>query len=140
MFADKAAGLVAAGADVIAMEMMRDGDYSLWATEAAMATGLPVVATAVGGNSEVVSAETTGVLVPPDNAIALADAVLRLVASPGLRARLGAAARRHVEERYGARAMVRRLEAVYAAVADGIAADAAAPCAVKMANDSEVCR
>jgi glycosyltransferase involved in cell wall biosynthesis len=106
----------------------------------AMATGLPVVATAVGGNPEVVSAETTGVLVPPDNAMALADAVLRLVASPGLRAQLGAAARGQVQERHGACAMVRRLEAVYAAVADGTAADAAAPCAVKMANDSEVCR
>ncbi|MGZ4793618.1 MAG: homocysteine S-methyltransferase family protein [Ilumatobacteraceae bacterium] len=42
LFAAKAAGLVEAGADVIAMEMMRDGDYSLWATEAAVATGLPV--------------------------------------------------------------------------------------------------
>jgi homocysteine S-methyltransferase len=42
LFAAKAAGLAAAGADVIAMEIMRDGDYSLWATEAATATGLPV--------------------------------------------------------------------------------------------------
>ena len=42
LFADKVAGLVEAGADVIAMEMMRDGDYSVWATEAAVATGLPV--------------------------------------------------------------------------------------------------
>ena len=42
LFAAKAEGLVEAGADVIAMEMMRDGDYSVWATEAAAATGLPV--------------------------------------------------------------------------------------------------
>src|SRR6185436_13915004 len=42
LFEAKAAGLVAAGVDVIAMEMMRDGDYSVWATEAAAATGLPV--------------------------------------------------------------------------------------------------
>jgi methionine synthase I (cobalamin-dependent) len=42
LFAAKADGLVAAGADIIAMEMMRDADYSVWATEAAMATGLPV--------------------------------------------------------------------------------------------------
>jgi methionine synthase I (cobalamin-dependent) len=42
LFAAKAAGLVEAGADVIAMEMMRDGEYSVWATEAAAATGLPV--------------------------------------------------------------------------------------------------
>jgi S-methylmethionine-dependent homocysteine/selenocysteine methylase len=42
LFAAKAAGLAKAGADVIAMEMMRDGDYSVWATEAAAATGLPI--------------------------------------------------------------------------------------------------
>jgi glycosyltransferase involved in cell wall biosynthesis len=106
----------------------------------AMATGLPVVATAVGGNPEVVSAESTGVLVPPDNAIVLGDALSRLVANPDLCARLGTAARREIEERYGARTMVRRLEAVYAAVADGIAADPAAERTVTMANDSEVCR
>jgi glycosyltransferase involved in cell wall biosynthesis len=83
----------------------------------AMAAALPVVATAVGGNPEVVSAETTGVLVAPDDVMAMADAVQRLAANPALAAQLGAAARRHVEERYGARAMVRRLETVYAAVA-----------------------
>ena len=38
----KAEGLVEAGCDLIMMEMMRDCDYSLWATEAAVATGLPV--------------------------------------------------------------------------------------------------
>ena len=42
LFAAKAEGMMKAGADVIAMEMMRDGDYSVWATEAAVATGLPV--------------------------------------------------------------------------------------------------
>ena len=40
----KAEGLAEAGADLIAMEMLRDCDYSLWATEAAIATGLPVFA------------------------------------------------------------------------------------------------
>ncbi len=84
----------------------------------AMATALPVVATAVGGNPEVVTAETTGMLVPPDDSIAMADAVARLVASPQDAARLGAAARAHVEAHYSAPAMVRRLEAVYAAVAE----------------------
>jgi homocysteine S-methyltransferase len=42
LFEAKAAGMVKAGADIIAMEMMRDGDYSVWAVEAAAATGLPV--------------------------------------------------------------------------------------------------
>jgi S-methylmethionine-dependent homocysteine/selenocysteine methylase len=42
LFAAKAEGMVKAGVDIIAMEMMRDGEYSVWATEAATATGLPV--------------------------------------------------------------------------------------------------
>lgn len=42
LFKRKSDSLVAAGADLIIMEMMRDLDYSLWASEAATATGLPV--------------------------------------------------------------------------------------------------
>jgi glycosyltransferase involved in cell wall biosynthesis len=82
----------------------------------AMAMELPVVATAVGGNSEVITADTTGVLVPPDDPAALAAAIEVVATTPGLGERLGAAARRRVEERFGARAMVRRLETVYASV------------------------
>ena len=42
LFRRKADNLAAAGVDLIMMEMMRDQDYSVWATEAALATGLPV--------------------------------------------------------------------------------------------------
>jgi homocysteine S-methyltransferase len=42
LFKAKAENLKAAGADFLIMEMMRDADYSLWASEAAIATGLPV--------------------------------------------------------------------------------------------------
>ncbi len=42
LFKRKAENLAAAGVDLIMMEMMRDQDYSVWATEAALATGLPV--------------------------------------------------------------------------------------------------
>jgi homocysteine S-methyltransferase len=42
MYRRKAETMVAAGADVLVMEMMRDTDYSVWATEEAIATGLPV--------------------------------------------------------------------------------------------------
>lgn len=42
LFKRKADNLAAAGADLLMMEMMRDTDYSVWATEAALATGLPV--------------------------------------------------------------------------------------------------
>jgi methionine synthase I (cobalamin-dependent) len=54
LFDAKATGIVRAGADIIAMEMMRDGDYSAWAVEAAAATGLPVwVGIAVEEDAEV---------------------------------------------------------------------------------------
>jgi glycosyltransferase involved in cell wall biosynthesis len=82
-----------------------------------MAMTLPVVATAVGGTPEVIADERSGLLVPADDANAMAAAIARLLDDPVSAARLAAAARQTVEERYAARSMVRRLEAVYAAVA-----------------------
>jgi glycosyltransferase involved in cell wall biosynthesis len=83
----------------------------------AMAMARPVVATAVGGTPEVLAGDTTGLLVPADDPSTMAGAIARLLDDPERSARLGAAARRRVEEHYGVAAMVRRLEAVYAAVA-----------------------
>lgn len=85
----------------------------------AMSMALPVVATAVGGTPEVVADGRSGLLVPADDAAAMARAIDRVLAEPAFAATLGGAARRVVEDRYGARNMVRRLEAVYAAVAAG---------------------
>lgn len=59
----------------------------------AMAAGLPVVATRVGGIPEVVEDGVTGLLVPPGDVDALADAVERLVADPALRHRMADQAR-----------------------------------------------
>jgi glycosyltransferase involved in cell wall biosynthesis len=93
-----------------------------------MAMALPVVATAVGGTPEVIADGKSGLLVPADDPKAMAAAIARLLDDAAFATRLGAAARATVEERYGARNMVRRLEAVYAAVAHpGDRADDAAP-------------
>jgi glycosyltransferase involved in cell wall biosynthesis len=62
----------------------------------AMAHGLPVVATDVPGNRDLVEHGRTGLLVPPASAEALAAAIERVIGDAGLRARLGAAAREHV--------------------------------------------
>jgi len=78
-----------------------------------MAVGVPVVATRVGGNPEAVDDEVTGLLVPPRNAPALADAIGRLLADPALAARLGQAGRRRVAERFSVEAMVRATEDLY---------------------------
>ena len=62
----------------------------------AAASGVPVVAPAAGGPLDLVDHGVTGYLVPPGNGAAIAAAVARLAADPGLRADLGGAARRHV--------------------------------------------
>ncbi len=79
----------------------------------AMAAARPVVATAVGGNTEVVCEGQTGVLVPAGDPRAIADAVEALLGDPARAARLGAAARDAVAHRYGARARVAELERLY---------------------------
>jgi glycosyltransferase involved in cell wall biosynthesis/peptidoglycan/xylan/chitin deacetylase (PgdA/CDA1 family) len=64
----------------------------------AMASGLPVVSTAISGIPELIESGTTGVLVPSGDATALADALLQLAGDAALRERLGRAARRRVIE------------------------------------------
>lgn len=59
----------------------------------AMAAGLPVVASRVGGIPEIVEEGRTGILVPGADTVALADALERMAADPGLRERMGVAAR-----------------------------------------------
>ncbi len=63
----------------------------------AMGAGLPVVATAVGGVTELVEDQTTGLLVPPDDPAALAAALAELLADPERRAAMGATARTRAE-------------------------------------------
>lgn len=79
----------------------------------AMAMGLPVVATHVGGTPEVVLNGTTGVLVPPLQPDALAEAMLWMMRHPDARRRMSLAARRRVEERFTIRRTVEAYERVY---------------------------
>jgi glycosyltransferase involved in cell wall biosynthesis len=79
----------------------------------AMAAARAVVGTAVGGTSEVIEDGRTGILVPPGDVTLLASQLRGLLATPGRGEFLGAAARRAVAQRFGAPAMVHRLEHVY---------------------------
>jgi sugar transferase (PEP-CTERM/EpsH1 system associated) len=72
----------------------------------AMACGLPVVASRVGGIPEVVTEGEHGYLVPPSDTEALATALARYVADPDLARRHGDAARRRIEQRFGMDAML----------------------------------
>ena len=79
----------------------------------AMSSGLPVVATAVGGNADLVVAGTTGELVPAGDVEALALALMRMAVDPvGARA-MGAAGRDIVERRFGLPAMVNTYRDLY---------------------------
>jgi glycosyltransferase involved in cell wall biosynthesis len=79
----------------------------------AAACGRPMVATDVPGCREVARHGETGLLVPPDDARALADAVERLASSLEMRARFGAAARRLAVERFSADAIGRQTVELY---------------------------
>lgn len=82
----------------------------------AMALGLPVVGSAVGGIPDVIGDDEGGRLVPPDDAEALAAALVQLGRDPGLRAKLSVAARARAE-RFSTATAERTLLAVYAALA-----------------------
>ena len=79
----------------------------------AMASALPVVATRVGGNPELVADGTTGTLVPATDPEAMAHALATYVQDPNLRRRHGQAGRERVEHDFGLAAMVDGYLAVY---------------------------
>lgn len=79
----------------------------------AMAAGLPVVATRVGGTPDAVQDGETGVLVPARDPIAMGDAILRLCADSGQRVRMGAAGRRRVDAEFNIERCVAEYDAVY---------------------------
>jgi len=103
-----------ATADVYVNSSISEG-VSLTILEA-MAAGLPVVATRVGGTPEVIN-EACGRLVPARNPSALAIAVRELAAAPETRAALGSAARRRLEDRFALDRMVHDYLDVYRRVA-----------------------
>jgi glycosyltransferase involved in cell wall biosynthesis len=78
-----------------------------------MAAARPVVATAVGGNAEVIREGETGFLVPARQPAELAEALARATESPEAMRRLGIAGRDRVESFFSVRAMVRRTEQLY---------------------------
>jgi len=78
-----------------------------------MASGLPVVATAVGAVPSVVQDGRTGVLVPPENVGALKSAILGLLRDPMQRERYGHAGRRSIAENFSAERMSADYLALY---------------------------
>ena len=104
-----------ASMDVVVSASPRES-FGLVLAEAA-ACARPVVAACSGGAEEIVIPGTTGLLVPPGAQQAMADAILRLLGDPVAASAMGAAGRRHAEEHFDLRNMVRAIESEYLAVA-----------------------
>ncbi len=80
----------------------------------AMAAGKPVIASAIPGNDEVIVHGKTGWLVPPGNAVHLAQALRALLADPALAQRLALAGQAKVRKEFSVQTMVQQVEQLYA--------------------------
>jgi glycosyltransferase involved in cell wall biosynthesis len=88
----------------------------------AAACGRPLVATDVPGCRDIARPGVTGLLVPPDDPAALADAIERLARDPDLRRRFATAGRQLVEETFASRRVGQDIVAIYRDVAQWQAA------------------
>jgi glycosyltransferase involved in cell wall biosynthesis len=102
---------VMAALDVLVVPSLNEGMGRV-ALEAG-AAGIPVVASRVGGLPDVIDDGETGLLAPPKDARAIADAVLELVRAPERRALMGATARARVVPHFSLENMVLRIEELY---------------------------
>ncbi len=88
-----------------------------------MACGLPCISTPVGGVAEIVRHRRSGLLVPPENPWALAEAIAELARRPELRRAFGRAGRRRAGRLFDRRRNVAQLHAWLEASAYGAAGD-----------------
>lgn len=102
---DQIPGLLSS-ANVFVFPTLRVEGLPMTLVESA-AAGLPIVATAIGGNKEVVTNGLNGYLVKSNNSIALAEAMLKLSDNLELREEMGLASRKLAEERFGIESMTK---------------------------------
>jgi glycosyltransferase involved in cell wall biosynthesis len=93
------------------------GAFGLVVLEA-MACGLPVVVSQLNGTTEVITHDRTGILVPPGDPRALADAVVGLLRDPPRGARLAAAGQSHVQAHFSAGIFAREYLELYRSLLD----------------------
>ncbi len=105
-----------AGMDLVVLPSLNEGMGRVLVMS--MALGKPIVATRVGGVPELLGEGEAGVLVPPGDSAALADAICMLLENPARARELGEAGKRRAP-RYSAKAMVAALAKLYHEVVDG---------------------
>ena len=100
-----------AAMDVLALPSAQPEPFGNVVMEA-MGMGLPVIATNIGGSLDQVLDGVTGLLVPPGDPVALAEAIQKLMSSSELRRRMGEAAANRVQEDFSITEMTAKIEAV----------------------------
>ena len=103
---------VLAAADIVA-DLSYEGLGITGTLREAMALGVPVIASAAGGNPELVVDGESGILVPPREPAAMAAAIRRLLTDPALAARLARAGRERVETAFSSEIRLDRIESLY---------------------------
>ncbi|HET8946835.1 MAG TPA: glycosyltransferase family 4 protein, partial [Candidatus Polarisedimenticolia bacterium] len=99
------------GLDLLVQPSLWEG-FGLSALEG-MATGLPVVASRVGGVPEVIRDGVDGILVPAGDPVRLAEAMTAILGDPGLAARLGASGRARARREFHVDRLVRETASLY---------------------------
>jgi glycosyltransferase involved in cell wall biosynthesis len=103
--------LYLASADIFVLPSRSEGFSN--ALIEAMAAALPLVASNVGGNGEAIQQGVNGLLVPADDPAPLADAIVSLLANPGLANSMGANGREIAAQRFTTEAMMNETVAIY---------------------------
>jgi glycosyltransferase involved in cell wall biosynthesis len=109
---EKRANELCAGADVLVLPSYAEG-LAMSVLEG-LSHGLVVITTPVGAHSEVIEPEVSGILVPPGDTAALADALVRVIEDESLRDRLATGARARFLEKFDVRRYAARLEQLHA--------------------------
>ncbi|MFA4646420.1 glycosyltransferase family 4 protein [Pyrococcus kukulkanii] len=108
-----------ASADVFVLPSITSEAFGIVILEA-MASGVPVVATTVGGIPEVVRESESGILVPPGDEVALKRAIIKILSDKNLANKLGKAGRKAVEKEYSWKVVVEKIEKVYEEVLNSL--------------------
>lgn len=101
-------------ADLDLLAVASNNEGTPFAAIEAMAAGVPVIGTRVGGMADLIKDRCTGRLVPSKNAVVLAEAIAELLGDEPLRHAMGRAARQDMAERYGLPRLLSDTEALYA--------------------------
>lgn len=98
-------------ADVFVLPSLHEGSPN--ALIEAMGVGMPCIASDVGGIKDLIENERNGIRVPPQDSVALADALLQILSEPKFASELGRNARSTIQQKFNSAESIQKLEDIY---------------------------